>query len=188
MSWQPLLHFQTHIFLWGSTLYCTDSVRLNLPSLCVCCLKTTAKTTDSPVVRAIQGTQGVLSSLSLYVHDGFMCAWMTRIWGQVFNSVQLWFGVSEFWVSVFLKLDFSSGLSPAQRARVGKGSIITRGIPPQNGNWKWIQRTLLTSDLQLKQRQREGEMEERGRGWRQKIEECVCVPWGGAESGKSLKK
>ena len=36
---------------------------------------------------------------------------------------------------------------------MGKGSIITRGIPPQNGNWKWIQHTLLTSDLQLKQRQ-----------------------------------
>ncbi len=93
--------------------------------------------------------------LYLYTYVDLHCAWWTKTWGRGRKTkcVTVWLCVFQCVGSQSSWSWVSSVFSPAQRARVGKGSIITRGIPPQNGNWKWIQHTLLTSDLQLKQRQ-----------------------------------
>lgn len=137
-------------------------MRLNLPTLNLCVYCLAVRLTDSLCVRAIRGTQAVLASLFVYIRDIFIYAWLKDLGpGEKLKCFTLsdCDSASVCWVSVFLKL------GRAQRARVGKGSIITRGIPPQNGNWKWIQHTLLTSDLQPKQRQdREERWREEGEG------------------------
>lgn len=168
MSRKLLLLCQTHI-IWGST---PALKQRDTKSVCVL-FKTTVKISHSLCVCVqYEAHQQCWRLLSLYVHVVFTCLWLTKHLGPGSKCKCLMVSDCDcvYQCVGFLCSDILGSFW--QRARVGKGSIIIRGIPPQNGNWKWIQHTLLTSDLQPKQRQdREGEMGGRGWGWREKTEE-----------------